>query len=190
MGSVAQTHQRPDDGEMGSFQALPDLRRLRGGFTLIELLITMAIAGVLMAIGVPAMTQFLSDRAAASNAEEFAEALRYARSEALKRAATVEVCASINPEALKPECSGDSNTWAKGWLVMVADTGEVIRIQNGLRSMNSLVAAAATVQFATTGIATTGSGDYVFNPINDPDAKRKRTVNLNVQGRVKITKGS
>ena len=58
-------------------------RASHAGFTLVELLVTVAIAAVLMAVGVPAMTSFLSDQAAAANADEFAEALRFACSEAV-----------------------------------------------------------------------------------------------------------
>lgn len=153
------------------------------------MLVTLAIAGILLAIGVPSMTQFLSDRAAAANADEFAEALRFARSEAMKRGHGVDMCASSNPEAADPVCSDKTDGWTSGWIVADADSGKVLRVQNALRVMDSIDTTSAKVTFAATGIAIAGFDDYVFTPSGKPDAKNVRTVNLNRQGRVQITRG-
>lgn len=133
-----------------------------------------------MAVGVPAMTAFVSDQAAAANADEFAEALRYARSEAVKRGDTVSLCASADFTS----CGED---WKTGWIVS-SSSGKVLRVQNPLRSMGDLTAAASTVTFQSTGIATAGSGNYVF-ATRSGNTDRSRTVALNAQGRVVVSKG-
>ncbi len=155
-------------------------RASHAGFTLVELLVTVAIAAVLMAVGVPAMTSFLSDQAAAANADEFAEALRFARSEAVKRGDSVSLCASTNLTA----CGED---WKAGWIVSTS-SGKVLRVQNPIRAMGDLTAAATTVTFQSTGIATAGSGSYVFATLSG-NTDRSRTVALNAQGRVVVSKG-
>lgn len=160
------------------------------GFTLVELLVTMAIAGILLAIGVPSMTQFLSDRAAAANAEEFAEAVRFARSEAMKRGRSVYICASSNPEAADAACSDEANGWTSGWLVADVDSDKVFRVQNALRVMDSVDTESSKITFAATGIVREGDGDYVFTPSGKADSTNVRTVNVNRQGRVKVTRGS
>jgi type IV fimbrial biogenesis protein FimT len=166
------------------------------GFTLVELLVTLAVVSVLLVVGVPSMTQFLADRAAQANAEEFVQALRFARSEAMKRGRPVTVCASQNPEADAPTCSG-SNTWVSGWLIVFADSNRVLRVQNALRSMRAETPIEAdddTIKFASTGIAFEGSGDYRFFPVGDDTDdgydQRVRSVNLNTQGRIEVTLGS
>lgn len=166
------------------------------GFTLVEMLVTLAIVSILLAVGVPSMTQFLADQAAASNAGEFAESLRFARTEAMKRGSQVTMCATSNPTDTLPTCSG-SNTWADGWVVLANGQTKVLRVQNALRSMNSTTpvnAALFQINFESTGIATAGDGNYEFNPVGDMDAdgysKRVRTVSVNKQGRVLVTQGS
>lgn len=156
-------------------------RVLHAGFTLVELLVTMAIAGVLLAVGVPAMTSFLADQAAAANADEFVESLRYARAEAIKRGGAVSMCASTDLAT----CSDD---WKDGWIVKSDDSDKVLRAQNPLRSMGSLEAEAETITFQSTGIVTEGNGNYVFAAV-DGNSARTRTVTLNTQGRVAVSKG-
>jgi type IV fimbrial biogenesis protein FimT len=170
------------------------MRRDRG-FTIIELLITMAIVSIVLMVAVPQMTQFMADRAAEANAQEFAQAVRFARSEAMKRARPVSLCATDKPEDAEPVCSEDS-VWDKGWLVVYPESGQVLRVQNALRAMRSadpVDAAAAQIDFQSTGIATAGAGDYDFYPTGDEDGDtyktRIRRVNVNVQGRVNIVKG-
>lgn len=176
---------------MDSLQQVPQRGRAprcplpgSGGFTLIELLVTMAIAGILLAIGGPAMMQFLADQAAASNADEFAEAVRLARTEAMKRGTSVTLCASSNSTS----CA-NSDVWASGWIITAAGTNQVLKVQNTVRAVNSITAADDTITFAATGIVTGGSGNYVFLPVGG-DTSKQRTVAVNVQGRVRVTKGS
>lgn len=177
---------------MASIRNAPRIRARSAprGFTLVELIVTLAIAGILLAIGVPSMTQFLSDRAAAANAEEFAEAVRFTRSEAMKRGRSVYICASSNPEAADAACSDDAAGWTGGWLVADVDSDKVFRIQNALRVMDSVDAESSKITFAATGIVREGAGDYVFTPSGKTDTKNVRTVNVNSQGRVKVTRGS
>lgn len=156
-------------------------RVVHAGFTLVELLVTVAITGVLLAVGVPAMTSFLADQAAAANADEFVEALRFARAEAIKRGGAVSMCASTDLAT----CSDD---WKAGWIVKSDDSGKVLRVQNPLRTMGSLVADAETITFQSTGIVTGGNGNYVFAAV-DGNSARTRTVTLNTQGRVAVSKG-
>lgn len=168
----------------------------RHGFTLVEMLVTLAIVSILLAVGVPSLTQFLADQAAASNANEFAESLRFARTEAMKRGSQVTMCATSNPTDDLPTCAG-KNAWAEGWVVLANGQTQVLRVQNALRSMNTTTPVDTTlfqVVFESTGIATAGDGSYAFNPVGDMDAdgysKRVRTVNVNKQGRVLVTQGS
>lgn len=157
------------------------------GFTLVELLITIAIAAILLAIGAPALTSFLADQAAAGNADEFAAAVRYARTEAMKRGRDVTMCASTDPAADAPAC--DANDWMTGWAITVPPNSTVLRVQNALRAMDARSAAdATTLTFAPNGLVTAGSGTYTFVPIGG-DLGKQRVVQVASTGRVRVCKG-
>ena len=62
------------------------------GFTLIELLIVITIAAVMAVIALPNMNQWIASRRAASQAEQIANLLRFARNEAVRRNLPVYIC--------------------------------------------------------------------------------------------------
>lgn len=55
------------------------------GFTLIELMITISIAAILLAVGVPSMRDMIQQNRLTGNVNEFVAANMLARSEAIKR---------------------------------------------------------------------------------------------------------
>lgn len=147
---------------------------------MVELLVTFAIAAILVALAAPAMTSFLAEQAAAGNADELAAAFRFARSEAIKRSASVTVCASSDGQT----CGND---WAAGWIVTAG--GTVLRVQNGLAAMSSLTADVDTVTFASNGLVSENGGNsFTFVPTGG-DTNLQRVVQLDVQGKVRVTKG-
>jgi len=92
----------------------------RAGFTIIELMVTLIIAAIGLTIAIPGFANFLRSQRATSNANELLVSLTFARSEALKRGDPVAVCASDNPQAATPACSGN-NSWTNGWITFVDD---------------------------------------------------------------------
>ncbi|WP_374672953.1 GspH/FimT family pseudopilin [Ideonella sp.] len=156
-------------------------RRRPSGFTLVEMLVTFAIAAVLVALAAPAMTSFLAEQAAAGNADELASDLRFARSEAVKRSASITVCASSDGST----CGED---WAAGWIISAGDN--LLKVQNGLRAMDHVDADADSVTFAPNGLVSDGGGSgFTFVPTGG-DTNLQRVVQLDVQGKVQVTKGS
>jgi type IV fimbrial biogenesis protein FimT len=87
--------------------------RLSRGFTLIELLITIAVAGVLLAIAVPNFADLMRNNRSEASANELVAALNLARIEAVKRGKRVSLCPSANGTS----CSGTA--WQSGWIVFV-----------------------------------------------------------------------
>lgn len=67
------------------------------GFTLIELVVTIAVAAILMAVAIPSFRGTLQNNRMTTQANEFVTAFNMARSEAIRRAQNVIICApSVN----------------------------------------------------------------------------------------------
>ncbi|MBF0804818.1 MULTISPECIES: GspH/FimT family pseudopilin [unclassified Neisseria] len=91
------------------------------GFTLTELLIVIAIAAIMAAIAFPNMSQWIASRRAASQAEQVANLLRFARSEAVRLNLPVYVC----PAQIKVDGNPDNYckaTYEGQGMVAFADT--------------------------------------------------------------------
>lgn len=123
------------------------------GFTLIELMVTLSVAAILMTIAVPNFQSFLANNRMAAQANDMITALNMARSEAVKRAANVAVCASSNSTTATPTCTGG---WAQGWIVRDA-AGTPIRVQGALGGASTLSGGtdvASTITFTSSGRTT------------------------------------
>lgn len=171
------------------------------GVTLVELLVTLAVALVLVSIAVPAMNVFVAKRATASAADDLAHAMQVARSEALKRSATIAVCASTDPNASSPTC-GASTDWAKGWLIFLdADqdqdfgNGDVlIEVGQASSSIGTLTEASdeSSAMFMANGLADGGRSFELTSRLDENNSSYDssiRKVCVNVAGRVKILEG-
>jgi len=95
------------------------------GFTLLELLTTVAIAGVVMALAVPAMKSFVQRGKMTSYGNELVSAIQLARANAIKNAGFACVCPTTNAMDAVPACSG-SNDWETGWMAFSDSTGDCV----------------------------------------------------------------
>lgn len=99
----------------------------QSGFTLIELLISVALLGVILAIAVPAISDFAIKQRVSSKASEMMLSLAFARSEASKRNRDIRVIPR----------TGTASGWSDGWCVGPATIGsscnhaDVIRVFSG-----------------------------------------------------------
>ena len=109
---------------------------------MIELMVVVTLVAVLLALAIPSMSGFLKRRAVAAAVEQFASDMRLARSEAIKRSASVTVCRSENGSS----CAGTEGNWNSGWIVFVnfnsnsvRDTDDIlIRAQQGLQAIEMI----------------------------------------------------
>jgi len=132
--------------------------RRQSGFTLIELVVTLAIASILLGIGVPSFVDVVRNARIGTQYNQMARALFIARSEAVKSSEFVVVCARSAPASL--DCGGKDD-WKNGWLVYVdvdsaidsnasIDTGDtIIATEPALVGDNWLEVRARTANGAT-----------------------------------------
>lgn len=118
------------------------------GFTLLELMVVLAIAGVLAAIAIPAMSNFVRNSRITAAANDVMAALHFTRSEAIKRRQPVTLCTSANAQALAPACA--DSPLLTGWIAFVdldqsesVDAGEAILLQH--EAMNPQITARSSL---------------------------------------------
>ena len=104
------------------------MQRIHRGFTIIELMITVAIAAIVLAVAIPSFQAQIRNNQSIALGEDFASAINFARSEAVKRATRVSLCASDNGIS----CGG---AWTDGFIafVDVTEQPKIPRPENRLR---------------------------------------------------------
>jgi type IV fimbrial biogenesis protein FimT len=164
-----------------------------GGFTLVELMITLAIAGILLAIGIPSMRGFVLDGRISSAASDLSLALSLARTEAVKRGKSVTVLANGG--------GGASNEWGPGWVVFVDDDSDGVQDagEESLRDFQAMPAAITVdsaddvtlIRYRSSGRTSDGAL-HTFNICDDRTGSeasgRHRQVTVSVTGQIATIK--
>ncbi len=96
----------------------------QNGFTLYELLITVIVIGVILAIGVPNMSDFTRNSRVTATANDLHSSFHMARSEAARSKNNVTICGSANSMDAAPACGAD---FADGWIVFQDNNGDISR---------------------------------------------------------------
>jgi len=165
------------------------------GFTLVELAIVVAIVAILCRVATPGLSRTAAARALAAQSSEFMSALRFARSEAVKRGMPVTVCASA--PGGPPACQGPRATdWRSGWIVFadherrgVLEAGDtLLRVQPPLLRSGGVAGTRGSISYTAAGFATDASSHYLFSPPPDAafDAPPPLMVCVSKQGRPRL----
>lgn len=135
----------------------------QSGFSLLELMVTIAVAAMVLAIGVPGFQNVIKNNRIVSVSNELVTAMHLARSEAVKLRTNSVICASDNPAAATPVCG---NNFSKGWVAFLDRNGNgavdtnadptlddtILRVQPALnKDIVSNVAGGAYISFAASG---------------------------------------
>ena len=84
----------------------------QSGVTLLELMVVLAIAAILLTIGIPSFASLAHSSRLSSATNELLASLHLARSEAIKRGGRAVICSSASGAA----CA-NSGDWHQGWVV-------------------------------------------------------------------------
>jgi type IV fimbrial biogenesis protein FimT len=156
------------------------------GFTLIELIVTIAVAGVLLALVIPSFTDFFAKRRVEGMATELATDLQYARSEAVarNREALVTFGTSCYVVYMAPASATVPTTCTISDPTAVVKAVSVPAASISLTRLNAMV----TVIFEPVlGSASNDSGVYpaVAEVASTTGTPWRLQVRLSSQGRVK-----
>lgn len=143
-------------------------KRLQSGFTLTELMVTVSIAVLLAALATPAFQQLVASQRMRAASYDMVSDLVLARSEALKRGATVQVVPA-----------GDG--WVGGWTVRLASLATLSQRHSVGRGI-SVTATEASVSFDMNG-RVVNDGSTVRFALEEVGGTRKRCVSLDPSGR-------
>lgn len=131
----------------------------RGGFTIIELVVTLALFGVLMALGLPAFTSFIQNAQIKNAAENAVTGLNLAKAEAVRRNAPVrfQFVSTMTATCALSTSSGS-------WVVSLDDPATLCNIDASDTTAPRIIQKYSTGDGAPkVAVAATGSSSVVFN---------------------------
>ncbi len=88
----------------------------QNGFSLIELMVTLAIAAIVLSIGVPSFQTYIQNNRQTITINELATALQLARNSAITRKIQVTLCKSSDG-ATCATGAGAGSDWKQGWMM-------------------------------------------------------------------------
>lgn len=184
------------------------MKRAQAGFTILELMVVVAIVGVLMAVAVPAMGDFIRNGRITAAANDVMAALHFTRSEAIKRRQPVTLCTSANAiqanNTANPNAGCADSEFLTGWIVFVdlnqdgvRDAGDTILLNHG--PMNAQITAASSadpmqVTYLMNGFALNPNGasialcDARGNTPSGGELSAARGILVSVTGRAGVTR--
>jgi prepilin-type N-terminal cleavage/methylation domain len=146
------------------------------GFTLIEMLVTLAVFAVLLMVAIPSMRPFLQSQSVKNASMDISSTVALARSEAIKRNATVDVTAN------------SATDWSQGWVVSQT-AANTIRKQAALSNIViTPTPSSGSFSFDGNGRMTTTGTTFTIAPL-DKTAPQPfcLTVTVGATGRVEST---
>ncbi|MGH8658866.1 MAG: GspH/FimT family pseudopilin [Gammaproteobacteria bacterium] len=153
------------------------------GFTLVELMITLALAAIILSAAVPSFRDLVQNNRITAQVNEFITALSLARSEAIKRGATLRVTALAG--------GGASNEFGMGWRVWADadgdgsyDAGEELRetaaLSGGATLDSVSVPAVTEVQYLPSGLLNIAAGTTQSFQLRIPQCRGNQARNVTI----------
>jgi type IV fimbrial biogenesis protein FimT len=148
----------------------PDSRSNRG-FTVLELMVTLAVAGVLVTVGIPGFTEIVRNNRVTAQTNELVSTLNLARTEAVKRGRNVQV---------------EVTESGSGWAATVSVGGNDLRVIQRPAS-NVTLLDDITLVFGANG-APTGAATFQLQPYANCTGTQRRNIRVTPAGQVITTR--
>lgn len=156
----------------------------RRGFTLIEMMTTITVMAVLMMVAVPAFDGVRLSTRLNSYATSLVAASQLARSEAIKRNATVTLCPSADGSTCATGAT--AGKWEAGWIILSGST--VIRAQPAAAAGYQLHGdSTSPLSYEATGLGVNQTSITVCRA-TPTIGSQERVVKISATGRTSVTK--
>jgi type IV fimbrial biogenesis protein FimT len=157
---------------MDQMTALSRRKTVRG-FTLTELLVTVSVIAVLANFAAPSYSSLILDQSVRTAASDLQTSLFFARGEAIKRAASVDVIPT-------------SNDWTQGWSVRLHDAPQtVLRNEAAVNSQLSTMSG-STVTYESDGRVVAPAPSPIIARVSGNTHVTARCVVLDLSGRASV----
>ena len=167
------------------------------GFTMLEMLIALAILGILTTLALPGFMETLGAGGVSGSTKSFSNALGLARSEAITRNTTINICPA---NAAMSDCAAAG--WSTGWIVFQDNNGDATGATGSIDSGGTTPDVILQVFTPSSDTVVTGTGDllgygsrgfgdnattqtFKFCPRNN-DASRARSIEMLVTGSTRL----
>jgi type IV fimbrial biogenesis protein FimT len=159
------------------------------GFTLTEMIITLAVAAVLMTVGIPNLRTFLLQQNIEARTNDVITALNHARGQAISRANN----AGVTIAAYDPS----TKNWSSGWLLCqdnnndkaCTDTDDIIAQNNFNDNTTIKSTTVGSFRYLSNGMIDKPNG-VVFHVCNMSIPNRGQEIKVTRTGRPSITNTS
>jgi len=151
------------------------------GFTIIELMIGIAVAAVLLTVGVPSFVSLIANNRITAQANELVSGLNLARSEAAKSGQRVSMCSTTNGTS----CAANTD-WATGWLVfndsdgngVVANAADILRTSEAVSGNSTVTGSANFITYQGDGSVSSAINFNMSIPNGNANQTRRVCVAL------------
>ncbi len=129
---------------------------------MVELMIVLAIAGILLTVGVPSFNTVIKDNRQTTLRNEFTSYFHFAKSVAVTQGSPVTLCAR---NTAGTNCN-DSGSWDDGWIIFIdlnedgdKDSGDsVLKVQEAIDDINITTSpSSVNIKINARGFLSTGS---------------------------------
>jgi type IV fimbrial biogenesis protein FimT len=155
-------------------------------------MVVLAIASILISVGVPSFRGVVLDSRMVSEANQFVSSIGLARSSAVRFQRAAIICTSDDFSVAVPTCSG-STDWSNGWIVWVdkdrdnaTDADEIISVQEPFSDTTTFTSTTANrFIYDARGFGLAAADTLTL--CDNRTAETGRAVSVNAVGRTNVS---
>ncbi|MEO1201837.1 MAG: GspH/FimT family pseudopilin [Pseudomonadota bacterium] len=163
------------------------------GLTLLELIVVLAVASILLSVGIPSFRGVIMDNRLSDQSNAFVSSVSAARSAAVRYQRDVTLCPISNYGSALPTCAGGTD-WSTGWMVWVdrdrdgiASADEVVLVQEPMHSSLTFQSLNATaIDYDARGFLDAGNNEVLV--CDSRSGEEGRLIRINGVGRTEVTR--
>jgi type IV fimbrial biogenesis protein FimT len=148
------------------------IEKAQSGFTIVELMMTLVVAGIILAIAVPAFRDFVANNRLTAATNTLIASISYARSEAVRQSRIVRI---VSPD----------DDWAGGWTIL-DQNGDTLRTFDAMAGDVTMEATTTTLQFDGRGLLIGGAA--TFTVCDGRANERGRQIQVSATGRPELNR--